>query len=289
MHYLVIYNPHAAGGRHGIDASEAAAEFISAGAEATLREMDFDSEPLGADEEFDAIVVCGGDGTLNYMLNVIMRAGVTTPIAVIPAGTANDFATMIGMERNPRAAARQILAGEPHAYDCGKVNDRYFINVFSFGIFTTTSQHTPDNAKRKFGRLAYLHEGVKELTSPRAIPLHISCDEGEYDTTAAIVLVFNGVSAGRMTFAPTAQADDGRLDMILITFEGNIIRSLFGALRHLAGHRDTAVRHFRSSRFEISTDCDGIDTDTDGEAAPALPAKVQCIAGGITIIRPQRT
>ncbi len=79
---------------------------------------------------------------------------------MIPAGTANDFAGALGMSREPLEAARQIAAGRIARVDCGCVNDLWFVNIFSFGLFTTTSQRTPDERKHRIGKLAYILEGV---------------------------------------------------------------------------------------------------------------------------------
>ena len=97
-------------------------------------------------------------------------------LGIIPAGTANDFAGALGMEKNPVKAAAQLLGGTEERVDCGRVNDHYFVNIFSFGIFTTTSQRTPDKRKHQIGKLAYLIEGVKEFRSVHGIPLQILAD-----------------------------------------------------------------------------------------------------------------
>ena len=114
------------------------------------------------------MVVAGGDGTVNYAVNAMKRKGLDIPIGVIPAGTANDFAGAVGMSREPLEAARQIASGAVDRVDVGRVNDLYFVNIFSFGIFTTTSQRTPDERKHKIGKLAYIIEGSR--SSARCTP-----------------------------------------------------------------------------------------------------------------------
>ena len=77
------------------------------------------------------MVVAGGDGTVNYAVNAMKRKGLDIPIGVIPAGTANDFAGAVGMSREPLEAARQIASGAVDRVDVGRVNDLYFVNIFS--------------------------------------------------------------------------------------------------------------------------------------------------------------
>ncbi len=110
--------------------------------------------------------------------------GLDVRIGVIPMGTANDFAGALGMAHDPLTAARQIAAGRVERVDCGLANGRYFVNVFSFGIFTTTSQHTPDTRKHRVGKMAYLIEGAARAAFDtrraaadrgRRRPLHLQC------------------------------------------------------------------------------------------------------------------
>lgn len=116
------------------------------------------------------MVVAGGDGTVNFILNRMKEKGLDITLGVIPAGTANDFAGALGMAKDPVKAAEQIATGEVIRVDCGRVNDIYFVNIFSFGLFTTTSQRTPDEQKHRWGKLAYIAEGIKELRRMHKIP-----------------------------------------------------------------------------------------------------------------------
>lgn len=82
------------------------------------------------------------------------------------------------------------------------MNDHYFVNIFSFGIFTTTSQRTPDKRKHQIGKLAYLIEGVKEFRSVHGIPLQILADGKAFDLESLMALIFNGETAGGFHLAP---------------------------------------------------------------------------------------
>ncbi|MDE7123446.1 MAG: lipid kinase, partial [Alistipes sp.] len=101
--------------------------------------IDFGANPFDGREGLDLMVVAGGDGTVNFAVNAMKRKGLDIPLGVIPAGTANDFARALGMSRDPVEAARQIASGRVERVDAGRVNDRWFVNIFSFGLVTTTS------------------------------------------------------------------------------------------------------------------------------------------------------
>ena len=132
--------------------------------ELEVREIDFEVEPSalleGLDASYDHLLVAGGDGTVNYIVNEMFREGLDLPLGVIPSGTANDFASAIGMHSNPIEACRQILECKPQPTDIGEVNGSCFINVFSFGLFTNVSQHTPTLLKNAIGKAAYVMGGA---------------------------------------------------------------------------------------------------------------------------------
>ena len=174
---VFLYNPESGKGKIARNVGCISTIFQAYGYDVTPQRIDFTANPFDGNETIDLMVVAGGDGTVNYAVNAMKRKGLDIPIGVIPAGTANDFAGAVGMSREPLEAARQIASGSVERVDCGRVNDLYFVNIFSFGIFTTTSQRTPDERKHKIGKLAYIIEGVKEFRTMHAVPLEIEADD----------------------------------------------------------------------------------------------------------------
>ena len=151
---LFLYNPRSGRGRIERRKEAILAIFRAHGYDVEPRAIDFAHNPFAGDAPFDLAVVAGGDGSVNYLVNSLKRAGCDLPIGVIPAGTANDFAGALGMSKDPVEAARQIAEGTIERIDCGRANDLYFVNIFSFGLFTTTSQRTSDRRKHRYGKLA---------------------------------------------------------------------------------------------------------------------------------------
>ena len=181
---ILLYNPRSGRGRIARNVERIDAIFRSCGYEVLPQVIDFDANPFDGHETIDLMVVAGGDGTVNFVVNAMKRKGLDIPLGVIPAGTANDFAGALGMSSELLEAARQIASGREERVDVGQVNDLWFVNIFSFGIFTTTSQRTPDSRKHRIGKLAYLIEGVKEFRTMHAVPLEIVAD-GEHVIYAA--------------------------------------------------------------------------------------------------------
>lgn len=149
---LFLYNPQSGKGKIEKDSQAIGEMFRQAGYSIVDGPIDFSRNPFNGHETVDLVVVAGGDGTVNYVVNRMKEKHLDLLLGIIPAGTANDFAGALGMEKNPVKAAAQLLGGTEERVDCGRVNDHYFVNIFSFGIFTTTSQRTPDKRKHQIGK-----------------------------------------------------------------------------------------------------------------------------------------
>ncbi|UKI39518.1 MAG: YegS/Rv2252/BmrU family lipid kinase [Alistipes putredinis] len=165
---------------------------------------------------FDHILVAGGDGSINYVVNHLRACGADIPIAILPTGTANDFAKLLGMPSNIEHAVKAILEGERRRVDLGCVNGTYFVNVCSCGLFTNVSQQTPTVAKNIFGRLSYIVGGAVDLTHLHKMQLDIVSDGGTFSGEALMFLVFNGKSAGNFKLAYRSEVDDGLLDVLVV-------------------------------------------------------------------------
>lgn len=287
MKALFLYNVRAGRGKAFAEIERAAEVFRAAGHDTLLQRITFGENPFAGGAEFDLVVVAGGDGTLNYVVNNMKTSGADLPIAIIPAGTANDFAHAVGMSSKPVEAARQILGGEEQRLDCGRVNGLYYVNVFSFGLFTTTSQHTPDARKRMLGKLAYILEGSKELRAWRSLPLHVETDEGSFDVDALIALVFNGETAGGFRLARTASIRDGMFDGLILE-RHNPLLTCGGMIRYLLRGKSVSVRCFKSRHIRITSSAKGIHTDVDGQKGADFPLDIECVAGGLRVICPRR-
>ena len=258
--------------------------FEASGWRVTAQELDFENNPFEQLDKEKMVVVAGGDGSLGYVAEQMLRHEIDLPLGIIPAGTANDFAAMLGIPHDPRKAARHIIKSSVRAVDVGEVNGKIFVNIFSFGAFTTTSQHTLNSHKRHFGRLAYIAKGLREIFSIKSLPLHIRCDGEQVRADVVSALIFNGRTAGNFPLAPTAECDDGVLDGVFI-LKGNTLGLIVDSLRYLCGGSPASFRHLRGRNFRISTPLTAIDTDTDtdGECGPDFPLEVKCLHHALKI------
>ena len=281
---VLLYNPQSGKGKIDIQIEELCTVFRAYGYDIRPQEIDFNRNPFEGNESVSLMVVAGGDGTLNFALNAMKRSGLDIPFGVIPAGTANDFAGALGMSRKPLEAARQIAQGVEEQVDCGCVNGIYFVNVFSFGIFTTTSQRTPDERKHLIGKLAYINEGDKEVSSMHAVPLEIEADGERFDLRSLMVLIFNGETAGGFPLARRSSIKDGLLDCILLE-KRDLLRSTLAMGQYLLGGNPKIVRHLQARRIEIRSTVNE-PTDVDGQRGAEFPLHIECIAGGLRVVCP---
>ena len=285
---LLLYNVKAGRGRirRKMDALEQI--FSEAGYAPIPKMLRFGQNPFeGESDDIDLVVICGGDGTINYVVNAMRAMNLDYPIGIIPAGTANDFAGALGVSARTLKAAEQIVKGTEQRVDCGRVNGMYFVNIFSFGMFTTTSQHTPEKIKRHIGKAAYLIEGSKELHNREFIPLHLVHDSGEIDVDSMITLIFNGETAGRFPIARDASIRDGLLDCMIMRKCGTFDGAWAAAKLILLGRENEDIIHIRSKKLQITSPLSPL-TDMDGQPSAEFPLEIECLPGNLRIIVPER-
>jgi len=237
------------------------------------------------DDSINYILIAGGDGTVDLVVNYMKQNNFKQPIAILPAGTANDFSKFIGMPSDVEEACEQILRSKPKKVDLGKINDRYFLNVASTGLFTDVSQKTDVNLKNTIGKLAYYVKGFEQLPNFRKLRIKVSSKEMIFEDDMYLMMVFNGQTAGNFNMAYKAEMDDGLLDVIII--RAVMLRDIIGLfikmlrVEHLEDVN--GVIYFKTDRLEI--ECyEDIVTDIDGERGPDFPLVITCEKEGLEIL-----
>ncbi len=168
--------------------------------------------------QMDMIVCCGGDGTLNETVTGVLDSGLKTPIGYIPAGSTNDFASSLHLSSDVVQSAKQIVEGKANPYDVGKFKDRYFTYVASFGAFTKASYATPQNIKNALGHVAYILEGIQEISKIKNEHIHIELDGEVYEDNYLFGGICNSTSLGGiLTLNPSlVDMSDGKFEVFLI-------------------------------------------------------------------------
>ncbi|MBU5488108.1 YegS/Rv2252/BmrU family lipid kinase [Clostridium sp. MSJ-8] len=236
------------------------------------------------DDSYNHILVAGGDGTVDNVVNAMMERNINLPLAILPVGTANDFAKFIKLPKRVSEAVEKILSSEPMLVDVGKINQKYFINVASTGLFTDISQKTNTNLKNTIGKLAYYLKGLEELPNFRKLKVKLTSEEMNYEGEMYLMLVFNGQTAGNLRLATRADICDGYLDVIVIKAVQlyEVLPLFFKILKneHLDSNK---VLYFKTKKITIESEED-IVVDIDGEPGPGFPLTVECVQGGIKLL-----
>lgn len=206
---------------------------------------------------FDLIVAAGGDGTINEVVNGIAPLKKRPKMAIIPAGTTNDYARALKIPRdNLKAAAEVILKKQTIKMDIGQARENYFINIAAGGHLTELTYDVPSELKSIFGYLAYLAKGAELLPRVKPIKMHLKYDEGEYKGNASMFfLALTNSVGGFEQIAPDAKLDDGKFSLIIVK-TANIFEIVHLVALMLNGGKhinDKRIIYTKTSRLEVDT------------------------------------
>ena len=229
----------------------------------------------------DGVVSLGGDGLVHLAVQVLAGTGV--PLGVVPAGTGNDVARALGIDRrDPAAAADLVVAGHTRESDLGRAGERWFAGVLGSGFDSMVNERANTMTWPR-GRSRYNVAMVAELRTFRPVPYLLHLDGEAWETEAMLVAVGNGPSyGGGMRVCPDARLDDGLLD---VTVLGPISKPEF--LRVFPSvYRGTHVRHravtVRRART-VSLRAEGVTAYADGERVVSLPVQVVAVPAALRV------
>ncbi|MBI1376098.1 MAG: diacylglycerol kinase [Frankiales bacterium] len=244
-----------------------------------------------------AVVACGGDGTVHLCLQAV--AGTDVPLGLLPTGTGNDSATLLGVPHDPVAAADVVAdalaSGKARTVDAGHVTsadgvERYYLAVLSSGFDSMVNERA-NRMTWPSGRARYLRAILAELRSFRAVPYTMVVDEGlptevRVDKRGMLVAVGNGTSyGGGMKVCPGALLDDGLLSLIFLD-EVSTPTFLRVFPRVFAGtHVDIPEVHEHAATT-VRLDAPGQVAYADGERVGPLPVEVRVVPGAVRLLVP---
>lgn len=223
--------------------------------------------------EFDPqrVVVAGGDGSVGPAADAAGAAGV--PLAVIPRGTANDFARRLGLPADPLRAARVAVHGERlRSLDLGRMGARPFVNVATAGLAVTAARRA-EGLKGVLGPVAYAAGAVRAALTSRPISCAVHCDGHDvYEGTAWQVMVACTGAFGGGAQIGVADPDDGRLDVVVATGRrrADLARYAYGLRSgRISAQRGVLTERAREVELGLPP---GADVDVDGEIVASGPA-----------------
>lgn len=234
---------------------------------------------------FDAVIMAGGDGSVNETMNAL--CGTDTPVGILPFGTTNVFAREMKIPLNPVAAAETFLRGRVETFDMGMLGERRFLLMASFGFDTLALKHNSDFLKKIFGRYSYVIAGFLLWPFYKDIPLQVYIDGAEEPETVNFAVFSNAKCyAGDFRVAPLADMRDGLLDVALFHTRGRlgVARALIGIFTGTHTKKNW-VRTLRARRIRFKTSA--MDRfQIDGDFLDAQGDEITVQDGAIRVVVP---
>lgn len=289
---LLVYNPFSGGHKVPSELDFILASFQEKGVLVQpYRLVDSDNKYLVSSLKsgiYDFVIASGGDGTINYVANIILENHLKIPIGIIPSGTCNDFAKCLGIN-SFKESIEIILEGHTLDCDVGHINNsQYFLSTFAGGNFVDVSFNTNSELKRNFGPLAYYLKGLTEVTSIKSFDLEINADGNIIEGKFLLFLVINGKqAAGIPDLLKEADFTDGYMDIILVKKCSNInLASIFFKVLSKDSVNDKNVIILKAKKCQL-TSKSSLALTIDGEKSELFPASIEFIHKILNVFVPK--
>jgi lipid kinase YegS len=245
---------------------------------------------LATRKRADLIIAAGGDGTVNEVVNGIARVETerTPRLAVIPLGTANDFAKGLQIPMTVQEATELAVQGNVADVDVAEVNERCFVNVSTGGFGPDITEEASSKSKARFGKLAYLFTAVKKLSDLQPMHARFELDSGVlYDGPFFFFAVGNARQTGGGTpVTPRADYSDAQLDVAVVTGEKKRdFISLLPDLRAGSHPDDPDVLYVKTRTLQVHAS-DDIAVNADGEPLKGSRFDYRILSRRIRVMRP---
>ncbi|CAM2904497.1 lipid kinase YegS [Vibrio mytili] len=239
-------------------------------------------------EGIKRIVVAGGDGTVNEAVAALAQidADQRPELAIIPLGTANDFATANRIPNTIGDALALAVNGDAALVDCVKANDRFFINVAAAGFGAEITAETPVELKNFLGGGAYTLTGVVKALGFKPYDGTITTESGTYQGEMLVGAFCNGrLAGGGQELAPKALINDGLMDLTLVRpFLAHQLPKVIEEINTPSVDGEF-VKHTRSSWLEIDFP-NKLPLNLDGEPYRSKNVRFDVMQKSIALVLP---
>jgi diacylglycerol kinase (ATP) len=287
-----ICNPASGGGDYEPDDVRAALEGFEI--EWITTEEAGDAREAAREWSGGLLIVIGGDGTINEVINGLGRAGFPDDVtlAVLPTGTGNDLAATLAIPEDPEEAEAVIRQYRVRTLDVARVRsegvgERFFINVASGGFGAETSLIADEELKSRWGKLSYLRASLEVARNFDVREVKLTIDDEERVVRAVNMAIGNCRYAGGGWLAsPKANPEDGFLDVVVIEDVG-LKETLALAPTALAKSDylgKEGVFSTRASKVRVETSPGGLEFTVDGELIGDEPVEFEVIPHALKVI-----
>jgi diacylglycerol kinase (ATP) len=239
-------------------------------------------------EPWDAVFVLGGDGTVMEVVGALAHSG--TPVGVLPGGTGNLVAGVLGVPLGIRKAVESLVAGERCSFDLGQLpNGRFFAFAAGVGVDVAMVERTSHGRKRALGMVSYAITAARAAFGRELVHVSIDVDGKRIDAKAVLAMIANAGSflGGRFAIGPDVKPDDGELDLCL--FMPQRTRDVFVLMWRLL-RRDfrphPLMTFARGKAFRISAQ-PPVSVQADGDIVGRTPIEITVAPNAALFLKPR--
>jgi YegS/Rv2252/BmrU family lipid kinase len=238
-----------------------------------------------SETEFDRLVVCGGDGTINEAVNGLSAS--SPPLAIIPAGTANVLAAELGLGASPMEIAETIVGGEARWISVGAINGHKFVLMAGVGFDAQVVATVSSKLKRSIGKGAYVLASLQQMIRGNFPRFKVRVDGVPYDA-ASVVIANAHYYGGTFVCAPEARLESPDLQVCLFERGSRFYVAVYGlALTLGLLPKAPGYRILPATRIEILQP-DGAEFQCDGDFIGHTPAVATVTPQAARLVFPRR-
>jgi diacylglycerol kinase (ATP) len=288
MKYLLMYNPVSGRSNFKKKIKQIKRFFDKRNLELDIYESkkagDLEKQAWHHAKEYDVFLVAGGDGTISEVVNGMMKSEIRPSLAILPSGTANDIAAILGVPRWLWLALRMYMKQEPVLMDINQMNDRYFVYTAASGVLSRISYDVSRRKIKKYGYLAYVFEAMRDFVKEYNYPVRIECDGKILETDCMMILGLssNRVGGMRLINFSKSKLNDGLFEIRVFTSRRRFRRFRLASSFIRGGKKLREDFHLVGSHFKIETD-DNILWNADGEAAEKGNIEIKTIEKALSV------
>ena len=234
-----------------------------------------------AKEKYEAVIVFGGDGTVNEVISGIAEKEYIPKLGIIPGGTGNLITKLVQIDQDIDKAIEGLDFNLTNKIDIGKANDHYFGYIFSVGSLPEAIHNVEIEDKTKFGMFAYAINTVKSVIRDEVFNIKVETENGNYEGEASQVLVLLS-----NYFSDKKIFDENKVGYanILILKDASIFSKLSLIPDLLKGDvvENDSIEYIKAKTIKISSDIE-IESDIDGDQSDDLPVEIRVLGDHIEI------
>ena len=232
-------------------------------------------------EKYEAVIVFGGDGTVNEVISGIAEKEYIPKLGIIPGGTGNLITKLVQIDQDIDKAIESLDFNLTNKIDIGKANDHYFGYIFSVGSLPEAIHNVEIEDKTKFGMFAYAINTVKSVIRDEVFNIKVETENGNYEGEASQVLVLLS-----NYFSDKKIFDENKVGYanILILKDASIFSKLSLIPDLLKGDvvENDSIEYIKAKTIKISSDIE-IESDIDGDQSDDLPVEIKVLGNHIEI------